>query len=83
MKFNNYKEFIDKNLRETKAYTIDGESLYKTEEEAIENYKKERIKSLISSSISNVFDYDQEYVAQRVTEELEKNIEELIEIYNL
>ncbi|MGF0095036.1 hypothetical protein ACQRC6_01230 [Peptoniphilus sp. SGI.035] len=83
MKFNNYKEFIDGNLRETKAYTIDGENLYKTEEEAIENYKKERIKSLISSSISNVFDYDQEYVAQRVTEELEKNIEELIEIYNL
>lgn len=83
MKFNNYKEFIDGNLKETKAYTIDGESLYKTKQEAIESYKKERIKSLISSSISNVFDYDQEYVAQRVTEELEKNIGELIEIYSL
>ncbi|NMW84249.1 hypothetical protein HKO22_00635 [Peptoniphilus sp. AGMB00490] len=83
MKFNNYKEFIEGNLRETKAYTIDGESLYKTKTEAIENYKKERIKSLISSSIGNVFDYDQDYIAEKITEELEKNIDELIEIYSL
>lgn len=80
---NSYKDFIDESLKETRAYTIDGEKLFSTKEEAIENYKKERIKSLIGSSIRKIFDYDQEYIAQRVAEELEKNIDELIEIYSI
>lgn len=80
---NSYKDFIDESLKETRAYTIDGEKLFSTKEEAIENYKKERIKSLIGSSIRKIFDYDQEYVAQRIAEELEKNIDELIEIYSI
>ena len=80
---NSYKDFIDESLKETKAYTIDGEKLFSTKKEAIENYKKERIKSLIGSSISKIFDYDQDYVAQRIAEELEKNIDELMEIYSI
>lgn len=79
---NSYKDFIDENLKETRAYTIDGK-LFSTKEEAIEAYKKDRIKNIIGTSIGKIFDYDQEYIAQRVAEELEKNIDELIEIYSI
>lgn len=81
--FNSYKEFIDESLKETRAYTIDGKKLFSTREEAIEDYKRDRIKSLIGSSIKNLFDYDQEILCTRITEELEKNIDELIEIYSI
>lgn len=81
--FSSYKEFIDESLKETRAYTIDGKKLFSTREEAIEDYKRDRIKSLIGSSIRNLFDYDQEILCTRITEELEKNIDELIEIYSI
>ena len=81
--FNSYKEFIDESLKETRAYTIDGKKLFSTREEAIEDYKRDRIKSLIGSSIKNLFDYDQEILCTRITEELEKNIDELIELYSI
>lgn len=81
--FSSYKEFIDENLKETRAYTIDGKKLFSTKDEAIEDYKRDRIKSLIGSSIKNLFDYDQEILCTRITEELEKNIDELIEIYSI
>lgn len=81
--FNSYKEFIDESLKETRAYTIDGKKLFSTKKEAIEDYKRDRIKSLIGSSIKNLFDYDQEVLCSRITEELEKNIDELIEIYSI
>lgn len=81
--FSSYKEFIDENLKETRAYTIDGKKLFSTKDEAIEDYKRDRIKSLIGSSIKNLFDYDQEVLCTRITEELEKNIDELIEIYSI
>ena len=80
---NSYKDFIDENLKETRAYTIDGKKLFSTKEEAIEDYKRDRIKNLIGSSIRNLFDYDQEILCTRITEELEKNIDELIEIYSI
>ena len=80
---NSYKEFIDESLKETRAYTIDGKKLFSTKEEAIEDYKRDRIKNLIGSSIRNLFDYDQEILCTRITEELEKNIDELIEIYSI
>lgn len=80
---NSYKDFIDESLKETRAYTIDGKKLFSTKDEAIENYKKDRIKNIIGTSIGKIFDYDQEYIAQRVAEELEKNIDELIEIYSI
>ena len=81
--FNSYKEFIEESLKETRAYTIDGKKLFSTREEAIEDYKRDRIKNLIGSSIRNLFDYDQEILCTRITEELEKNIDELIEIYSI
>lgn len=80
---NSYKEFIDESIKETRAYTIDGKKLFSTKEEAIEDYKKERIKNIIGSSVSKIFDYDQDYVAEKITEELEKNIDELMEIYSI
>lgn len=80
---NSYKDFIDENLKETRAYTIDGKKLFSTKEEAVEDYKRDRIKNLIGSSIKNLFDYDQEILCTRITEELEKNIDELIEIYSI
>lgn len=55
---NSYKDFIDESLKETRAYTIDGKKLFSTKEEAIEDYKRDRIKNLIGSSIRNLFDYD-------------------------
>jgi hypothetical protein len=79
---NSYKDFIDESLKETRAYTINGK-LFSTKEEAIEDYKRDRIKNLIGSSIRNLFDYDQEILCTRITEELEKNIDELMEIYSI
>lgn len=81
--FTSYEDFIKENLKETRAYTLDGKKLFNSKKEAIEDYKRDRIKSLINSSIRNLFDYDQEILCTRITEELEKNIDELIEIYNI
>lgn len=78
-----FKEFIDENIKEVKAYTVDDVKFYKTKDELLEAIKADEIKRLIKSCLSNAFDFDESLYVNRITSELMKKIDEIIAIYNI
>lgn len=78
-----FKEFIDENIKEVRTYTLDGVSFYKSRDELLEAVKKDEIKKIIKSCLSNSFDYDESFYIDRITAELMKKIDEIIDICNV